>query len=57
MTDWGSNIMQSFNNQPLMYILFRSALNFHLIESPANTYDLYVWIDRAGANRPRAGRG
>ncbi len=48
-TEWGSNIMQSFNNQPLMYWLFRSALNFHLIDSPASTYDLYVWLDRLSA--------
>jgi hypothetical protein len=48
-SEWGPNIMQSFNNQPLMYLLFRGALENHFIESPANTYDLYVWIDRAGA--------
>src|SRR5260221_5514927 len=45
-TDWGSNIMQSFNNQPLMYGIFRSALNLHLIGSPDDTYDLYILIDR-----------
>jgi len=48
-SDWGANIMKSFNNQPLMYWLFRTALNLHLIDSPASTYDLYVWINRLAA--------
>ncbi len=48
-TVWGENILQSFNNQPLMYWIFRSAMNLHFIDSPLNTYDLYVWINRFAA--------
>lgn len=47
--EWGSNIMQSFNNQPLMYWLFRSAITFHFIDSSARTYNLYIWINRGSA--------
>ena len=47
--EWGPNIIQSFDKQPLMYFLFRSALNLHVINSPAETYDLYIWVDRISA--------
>jgi hypothetical protein len=45
-TVWGANIMQSFNNQPLMYWIFRKAWDHQLITSAAQTYDLYMWINR-----------
>ncbi|HTK81408.1 MAG TPA: hypothetical protein VL633_03880 [Bacteroidota bacterium] len=48
-TVWGDNITASFNNQPLLYRIFRMALDRHLIDSPLNTYDLYIGINRFGA--------
>ena len=47
-TVWGDNITASFNNQPLLYRIFRFALDRRLIDSPLNTYDLYVGINRFG---------
>jgi hypothetical protein len=49
LTEWGSNIISCFNNQPLMYWIARTSFSSHLIESPEYTYSLYAWIDRIGA--------
>lgn len=46
---WESNIIQSFNNQPLMFMMFRYALNAQWLASTEATHAFYVWIDRVGA--------
>ena len=45
-TIWGANIMQSFNNQPLLYWMFRKAWDFQLIGSGEQTYVFYIWLNR-----------
>jgi Tfp pilus assembly protein PilF len=48
-TVWGANIMQSFNNQPLLYWMFRKAWDFQFIGGADQTYDFYMWINRCSA--------
>src|SRR5437899_10232415 len=48
-TKWGANIMQSFNNQPLLDWIFRKAWDFQFIGGADQTYDFYMSINRCSA--------
>ncbi len=49
LAEWGSDLTQSFANQPLMRLIYRSVLNFHSEGTAASPHEIYFWIDIGAA--------
>ncbi len=49
LAEWGSDLAQSFANQPLMRLIYRWVLNFHSEGTAASPHEIYFWIDVGAA--------
>ncbi|HUN65254.1 MAG TPA: tetratricopeptide repeat protein [Bacteroidota bacterium] len=47
--EWGSDLVQSFSNQPLMRLIYRNVWKFFSTSTPPTPREVYLWIDLAAA--------